>query len=109
MNNIPNGGGKDGRSIQELGFTARARRPAPAKGASGLEPTKTAGSPLNVSAGGERFVSLLGRLDGIETSRSDRVERLRQQVAEGRYRPDNEAVAAAMLDDPATAAALGLS
>ena len=108
MNNIPNGG-KDGRSIQELGFTAGARRPAPSKGASGREATRAAVSPLNVSAGGERFVSLLGRLDGLQASRPDRVEQLRQLVAEGRYRPDSEAVAAAMLADPATAAALGAS
>jgi anti-sigma28 factor (negative regulator of flagellin synthesis) len=62
-----------------------------------------------VSAGGERFVSLLARLDGLEASRPERVEQLRQLVAEGRYRPDREAVAAAMLADPATAAALGAS
>jgi flagellar biosynthesis anti-sigma factor FlgM len=108
VNNIPSGG-KDGQGIQNLGFTAGPRRPASPKGVAGEGPAVPATSSLHVSAGGERFVSLRARLEGLEAPRSERVEQLRQLVSEGRYRPDAGAVAGAMLADPATAAALGIS
>ena len=82
----------------------RVARPQAAPGDAPAQPTPS----LELSAPGERFVSLRTRLEGLEPSRAARVEQLRQLVAEGRYQPDSEAIAAAMLADPATAAALGV-
>lgn len=117
MTNIPapgvpqaNGGGKDGQRIHDIGGTPRTPRPVRPQGTPGPAPAATPPtSSVNVSAHGERFVSLRARLEGLEASRADRVERLRELVATGQYRPDSEAIATAMLADPATAAALGLS
>jgi flagellar biosynthesis anti-sigma factor FlgM len=109
VNNIPTGGGKDGQSIHDVNASARPARPAAPRGARGEAPAGPATPSLHVSAGGERFMSLRARLEGLDASRAERVEELRQLVAEGRYRPDTEAVAGAMLADPATAAALGAS
>ena len=53
-------------------------------------------------------MSLRARLERLDIARAERVERLRQAVADGRYQPDSEATAGAMLADPATAAALGM-
>jgi len=108
-----NGGGKDGHRINDIGGTPRSTRraasPARPEGtSSAAAPTAPPTSSLHVSAHGERFVSLRARLEGLEPARADRVERLRQLVASGQYRPDSEAIAKAMLADPATAAALGL-
>jgi flagellar biosynthesis anti-sigma factor FlgM len=108
VTNIPNGGGKDGQRIHDIGSFARTPRSARRQGGPGEAPTSPSTSSLHVSAQGERFVSLRARLDSLETARSERVERLRQLVAAGRYQPDSEAVASAMLADPATAAALGM-
>jgi len=115
-----NGGGKDGHRINDIGGTPRSTRSAagstrraasplrPQGTSSAAAPTAPPTSSLHVSAHGERFVSLRARLEGLEPARADRVERLRQLVASGQYRPDSEAIAKAMLADPATAAALGL-
>jgi flagellar biosynthesis anti-sigma factor FlgM len=108
VNNIPTGGGKDGQSIHDVN-ASRTTRPAAPKGARGEAPAGPATSSIHVSAGGERFMSLRVRLEGLDPSRAERVEQLRQLVAEGQYRPDSEAVAGAMLADPLTAAALGTS
>jgi anti-sigma28 factor (negative regulator of flagellin synthesis) len=61
-----------------------------------------------MSAAGERFVSLRSRLEGLDSARTDRVERLRQAIASGSYRVSGDAITAAMLNDPATAGALGV-
>jgi flagellar biosynthesis anti-sigma factor FlgM len=108
VTNIPNGGGRDGQRIQDLGGSARTSRPARPNGTPGEAPAGQPSPSLQVSARGERFVSLRARLEGLEPSRTERLERLRELVATGRYQPDSEAVAAAMLADPATAAALGM-
>lgn len=107
MTIIPNGG-KDPQRTHDIGGTTRTPRMARPERAPGDAPAGSPTSSLNVSAHGERFVSLRARLDGLEASRAERVERLRQLVAAGRYQPDSQAVAAAMLADPATAAALGM-
>ena len=107
MTTIPNGG-NDGQRIHDVNGSTRLPRAARPQGGSGDGPAGPAASSLHLSARGERFLSLRARLDDLEASRSDRVERLRQLVAAGRYRPDGEAIAAAMLNDPATAAALGM-
>ncbi len=108
MTIIPNGG-KDPQRTHEVGGSTRTPRASRPQGAPVDAPAgSTPNTSLNVSAHGERFVSLRARLDGLEASRAERVERLRQLVAAGRYQPDSEAVAAAMLADPATAAALGM-
>lgn len=107
MNNIPIGGARDGQNVNELGGTSRATRAAAPKRTPGEAPAGSPTSSLHVSARGEYFMSLRARLDGLEAPRAERVEHLRQLVAEGRYRPDLEAVAGSMLADPATAAALG--
>jgi flagellar biosynthesis anti-sigma factor FlgM len=107
---IPNGG-TDPKRTQDIGTSARTPRAARPQSASGEASAASPGASapaLHVSARGERFMSLRARLEGLEASRAERVERLRQLVAEGRYQPDSEAVAAAMLADPATAAALGM-
>jgi flagellar biosynthesis anti-sigma factor FlgM len=105
VTNIPNGGGSEGQRIHDLGGTPRTPRTARPKGAPAEAPAHPS---LQVSARAERFVSLRARLDALEPSRAERVERLRELVASGRYQPDLEAVAEAMLADPATAASLGL-
>jgi flagellar biosynthesis anti-sigma factor FlgM len=105
---IPNGG-KDPQRTHEVGGSTRTPRAARPQGTPGEAAAgSTPNSSLNVSAHGERFVSLRARLEGLEASRAERVERLRQLVAAGEYQPDSEEVAAAMLADPATAAALGM-
>ena len=105
MTTIPTGG-NDPKRAHEIGAarTPRVTRPQSRPDEGSAKPT----SSLEVSAGGGRFVSLRARLEHLEASRAERVERLRQLVAQGAYHPDSEAVAAAMLADPATAAALGL-
>ena len=111
MTTIPNGGNDPQRNAHIAGSARpRAARPqgTPAGAPGASDPARTPNASLNVSAGGERFVSLRTRLDSLEPSRAERVEHLRQLVAAGRYQPDREAVAAAMLADPATAAALGM-
>jgi flagellar biosynthesis anti-sigma factor FlgM len=99
-------GGNDPQKTHEIGTTRtpRVTRPQGRPDEGSAVPT----SSVEVSARGERFVSLRARLEHLESSRAERVERLRQLVAEGAYHPDSEAVAAAMLADPATAAALGM-
>jgi anti-sigma28 factor (negative regulator of flagellin synthesis) len=104
---IPNGG-NDGRKINDLGGSTRTPRAARPQGSPGDTPAGPAPSSLHMSARGERFLSLRTRLDGLEASRPERLERLTQLVAAGQYQPDSEAIAAAMLNDPATAAALGM-
>ena len=108
MTIIPTNGGNDAQKINNMGGSPRTPRPARPQGAPGEAPAESTTSSLHVSAHGERFVSLRARLEGLDPSRAERVERLRQLVAAGRYQPDSEAVAAAMLADPATAAALGM-
>ena len=105
MTNIPNGGGRDGQHIQDLGGSARISRALRPKDS---QPAASAAPSIQVSAHGERFVSLRTRLEGLEPARTERIERLRELVASGRYQPNSEDVAAAILADPATAAALGL-
>lgn len=107
MTIIPNGG-KNPERTHDIGGPARAPRAARPQGTPGQPPAAPPTSSLQLSASGERFVSLRARLEALDPSRTERVERLRQLVAEGRYQPDSEAVAAAMLADPATAAALGM-
>jgi flagellar biosynthesis anti-sigma factor FlgM len=112
MTTIQNGG-NDGQGIHDLGGSARTPRAARPQGTPGKAPAAppTSNPSLHVSASGERFVSLRARLEGLDPSRAERAERveqLRQLVAAGRYEPDAEAVASAMLADPATAAALGM-
>lgn len=73
------------------------------------EPRNTeASSSLQLSARGEKFLSLRAKLESLDASRTERVERLRELVASGRYKVDGEAIAAGMLADPATAKALGM-
>ena len=67
-----------------------------------------ASSSLQVSASGEQFASLRTRLERLDASRAEKVERLRELVQSGRYKVDGEAIAEAMLADPATADALGM-
>ena len=107
MNNIPTGGGRDAQNVNDLGRASRTTRAAAPKQTPGEAPAGSPTSSVHVSAGGGHFMSLRARLEGLDASRSERVEQLLQLVAEGRYRFDNEAVAGAMLADPATARALG--
>ncbi len=103
----------------DMGGTRRTpqapQRPAVNPNAPRVPAGSAAGTPagapapsVQVSAQGGRFVSLRARLEGLEVDRADRVERLRQAVEAGEYQPDSDATAAAMLKDPATAAALGM-
>ena len=105
MTIIPNGG-NDPQRTHDIGGSRRPARIARPQGTPDEAPARPTPA-LQMSAQAERFVSLRSRLEALEPSRSERVERLRQLVAEGRYHPDSAAVAAAMLADPATAAALG--
>jgi flagellar biosynthesis anti-sigma factor FlgM len=104
---IPNGG-KDPQRTPEVDGSTRPPRAARPQGVSGGAPASVSPASVQVSAHGERFVSLRARLEGLDSSRAERVDRLRDLVAAGRYQPDSEAVAAALLADPATAAALGM-
>ena len=109
MTTIQNGPNDPQRS-HDIGGSTRASRAARPQGSYGARPAGTPQSArsLEVSAQGERFLSLRARLEGLDTSRADRVEQLRLAVASGRYQPDAGAIAKAMLADPATAAALGM-
>ena len=106
MTIIPNGG-NDPKRTHDIGGSPRPARVARRQGAPDETPGRPTTPALQMSAQAERFVSLRSRLEALEPPQSERVERLRQLVAEGRYHPDSAAVAAAMLADPATAAALG--
>jgi flagellar biosynthesis anti-sigma factor FlgM len=102
-------GGNDPQRMRDINGAGRTSRPVRPQGpGAGSAPGTPSGPALQVSAQGERFVSLRSRLDGLDASRAERVERLRQRVAAGQYVPDSDATAAAMLKDPATAAALGM-
>ena len=102
-------GNNDPRRTHEIGGSAQTSRASRAQaGGSGEAPAATPNAALQVSAQGERFVSLRARLERLDVTRAERVERLRQAVADGRYQPDSQATAGAMLADPATAAALGM-
>lgn len=105
MTIIPSG--NDPQAVHNAGHAARASkaaRPSGSTPAAGAAPDAS----LHVSAGASRFVSLRARLETLDAVRAERVERLRLQVAAGDYHPRAETIAAAMLDDPATAAALGM-
>jgi flagellar biosynthesis anti-sigma factor FlgM len=107
---IPNGAGNEGPKLNDIGGPTRTPRAPRARGpADGQGAADPSASVLHLSARGAVFVSLRARLDGLEASRPERVEQLRQLVASGRYQPDGAAVARPMLDDPATAAALGIA
>jgi flagellar biosynthesis anti-sigma factor FlgM len=105
---IISNGSNDPQRAHETNGSARTSRPSRPQG--GTPDRAAAGSApsVEVSAQGGRFLSLRARLEALDASRAERVERLRQEVAAGRYQPDSEATAAAMLTDPATAAALGM-
>lgn len=110
MTTIPTGAGSEGPKLNDIGGPARTPRTPRARGAADSRgAADQSASSLQVSARGAVFVSLRVRLDGLDASRPERVEQLRQLVASGRYQPDGAAVARAMLDDPATAAALGMA
>jgi flagellar biosynthesis anti-sigma factor FlgM len=107
-----NDGGNDRQRIQDLSGLVRPQRPSRVteNGAGTPKPGSTSSS-VHLSARAEQFMSLRERLSGLDLGspeRTARVDRLRQLVASGQYAPDYRAVASAMLDDPATTAALGL-
>jgi negative regulator of flagellin synthesis FlgM len=102
---IPGGNGTpESRGVGRSNRAATA--PADRRGASA--PKGDASSSLQVSASGEQFAALRTRLERLDASRAEKVERLRELVASGRYKVDSEAIAEAMLADPATADALGM-
>jgi flagellar biosynthesis anti-sigma factor FlgM len=103
-----NSGANDPQRTSGISGFARTSRPSRPEATPGQAPAGASTGSPEVSAQGGRFLSLRARLEALEASRTERVERLRQLVAEGRYQPDSEATAAAMLKDPATAAALGV-
>ncbi|HYE91920.1 MAG TPA: flagellar biosynthesis anti-sigma factor FlgM [Terriglobales bacterium] len=105
MTTIPSG--NDPQAVRNSGNTARASKAARASGSTPA-PGASPDASLHVSAGASRFVSLRARLESLDAVRAERVEQLRLQVATGAYHPSADAIAAAMLDDPATAAALGM-
>ena len=105
--NIITPGGNGTPDARGIGKTARPA-PTPADKRAGQARTADASSSLELSARGERFVSLRAKLDTLDASRADRVERLRALVASGQYKVDGQTIADAMLKDPATADALGM-
>ena len=106
MNTITPGGNgtPESRGIGRPNRTAAA----PAERRGGDARKADASSSLQVSASGEQFANLRTRLEGLDISRAEKVERLRELVASGRYKVDSQAIAEAMLADPATADALGM-
>jgi flagellar biosynthesis anti-sigma factor FlgM len=109
MTTIPTGAGNEGPKLRDLSGAARTPRAARDRGAGADRAAPDAASSLHVSARGAVFVSLRARLAGLDASRPERVEQLRELVASGHYQPDGAAIARAMLDDPAAAAALGMA
>ena len=101
-------GGNDPQRAREMNGSARASRPSRPEGSPGRGPAGPASPSVEVSAPGGRFLSLRARLESLDTARAERVERLRELVAAGQYQPDSDAIAAAMLKDPATAEARGM-
>ena len=109
MTTIPTGAGNEGPKLNDIGGPTRTPRTPRVRGAADRQGVADpSASSLHLSARGAVFVSLRARLDGLEASRPERVEQLRRLVASGHYQPDGAAVSRAMLDDPATAAALGM-
>jgi anti-sigma28 factor (negative regulator of flagellin synthesis) len=73
-------------------------------------PGQPASDGLVLSAAADRFRQWRGRLESLpETARADRLAQLKALVASGGYSVGGEQIAQGMLDDPATAAALGLT
>jgi hypothetical protein len=106
VNIAPNGPGNDGSRTRDISGTPRTPRAAGER--RDAQASNGSASSLDLSARGERFVSLRTRLEGIDGSRADHVARLRGLVAAGSYTVSGDAIAGAMLDDPATSAALGM-
>jgi negative regulator of flagellin synthesis FlgM len=105
--NIITPGGNGTPDARGIGKAARPA-PTPADKRAGQARTADTSSSLELSARGERFVSLRAKLDTLDASRGDRVERLRKLVASGQYKVSGQDIADAMLNDPATADALGM-
>ena len=105
--NIITPGGNGTPESRGIGRSNRAAA-APAERRGGDGRKADASSSLQLSATGEQFVNLRTRLERLDASRAEKVERLRDLVASGRYKVDSEAIAEAMLADPATADALGM-
>jgi flagellar biosynthesis anti-sigma factor FlgM len=105
--NIVTPGGNGTPEARNIGKPARPAAPSADRRA-GDTRSSDASSSLQLSARGEKFASLRARLDGLDASRAERVERLRALIASGRYHVDGATIAAGMLADPATAEALGM-
>ena len=90
------------------GIGKPARPAASTERRAGAGKPSDAASSLELSARGEKFVSLRSKLETLDASRAERVERLRALVASGRYKVDGQTIAEGMLADPATADALGM-
>jgi flagellar biosynthesis anti-sigma factor FlgM len=101
-------GGNDPRRTSDINGSARTSRPVRPQGSREAAGSSSSAPSLEVSAQGGRFSSLRARLETMDANRAERVERLRLMVASGAYHPNSEAIAAAMLADPATASALGI-
>lgn len=106
--NIVTPGGNGTPDPRGIGKSGRPAAPAADRRAADTRSPDAASSSLQLSARGEKFVDLRSRLQGLDASRAERVERLRALVASGNYQVDGATIADAMLKDPATAEALGM-
>jgi flagellar biosynthesis anti-sigma factor FlgM len=105
--NIVTPGGSGTPEARGIGKSARPAVPATGRRAGEARSSDESAS-REISARGEKFASLRARIDGLDASRAERVERLRALIASGQYQVDGATIAAGMLADPATAEALGM-
>ena len=76
------------------------RSPARPRPAAGAEPARPAGSArdrVDVSGGGRELAEAAAAVDAADGERTELILRIRQQIAEGSYEADAEAVARVLL------------
>jgi flagellar biosynthesis anti-sigma factor FlgM len=80
-----------------------------ARASSGPPPASATSAGVDLSSTAQAFLRFRARLDGVPApERADRIARLRDEIAGGRYDVGGERIAGAMLRDDAAARMLGL-
>ena len=80
--------------LQPLRFPPRQQPPA---GAEPARPAGRASDRVDVSAGGRELAEAAAAVDAADGERTELILRIRQQIAEGGYEADAEAVARVLL------------
>lgn len=70
-----------------------------AAGAEGGETARGAGAKLEISEKGKEFAKVKNAANAAPEVREEKIAALRKKMAEGTYKPDNEAVADRLVDE----------